>query len=417
MVDGMIYWAQLLHMYQPPTQTYEVLKRVTEESYRPVLRVLHEHPNARIAININAVLSQLLAEHGFEDVLESLRELSERGQVELTGSGAFHPILPLIPQSARVRSITDNEAMNRRYLGESFRPTGFFPPEMCISDAALADIRATNHEWVIAGGVASPDGWPTVDVCRVDDGTPGGEELGILFRDDVRSNRISFAETTAAEFLDSLAASGVPGSYVVTAMDMETFGHHVKGWEDRFLVGIYARIEEESQGPSPRVQMLTPGEVVELMPVGKTVKPRPSSWSTSNDDLTKNDPYPLWKSPGNRIHEQQWQYVDHAIELVELANASACTEESEKEAKFALERLQPALHSCQFWWASHRPWWSVLIVHRGLLLLQEALLHAARSIELSCADDSQKEVVRWRIAAANDSREEIERLLLMEPET
>ncbi|HMO55161.1 MAG TPA: hypothetical protein PJ994_11695, partial [Tepidiformaceae bacterium] len=127
----MTYWAQLLHFYQPPTQTHEILLKVTEESYRPLLRVLKEHPTARLAVNIQGVLTELLQDHGLGDVAEGLRELGERGQVEFVGSGKFHPILPLIPESERKRSIAANAATNRAAFGESWKPKGFFPPEMC----------------------------------------------------------------------------------------------------------------------------------------------------------------------------------------------------------------------------------------------------------------------------------------------
>lgn len=411
----MIYWSQLLHMYQPPTQTHEVLVRVANESYRPVLRVLLANPGARISININAVLTRMLAEHGQDDVLAMLRELGERGQVEFTGSGAYHPILPLVPHSVRVESIVCNERTNSQLLGEVFSPAGFFPPEMCISDDTLRDIRDAGYEWVIAGGVASPNGWPTSEVARVafsDDSAD--ESLTVLFRDDVRSNQISFGQTTPGQFLESLAYSGGPGSYVVTAMDIETFGHHIKGWEDQFLASIYRLIESERAAGAERVRVVTLSELVGLMPKGPLVRPRPSSWSTSNDDLDRGDPYPLWRSPGNRIHAWQWEHVGHVISLVDLAVHSACTEEAIAEANFARERLQPALHSCQFWWASSRPWWSVLMIHRGLMLLQETLLHAARVVERSCASDEAKEMARWRVAAANRVRDQLEERLFLD---
>ncbi len=84
----MTYWAQLLHFYQPPTQTHEVLRRVADESYRPLLAVLKEHPGAKLAININGVLTELLLEHGMGDIVAGLRELGERGQVEFVAAAS-----------------------------------------------------------------------------------------------------------------------------------------------------------------------------------------------------------------------------------------------------------------------------------------------------------------------------------------
>ena len=34
-----IYWANLLHFYQPPIQIPEILRKVVNESYRPLIEV------------------------------------------------------------------------------------------------------------------------------------------------------------------------------------------------------------------------------------------------------------------------------------------------------------------------------------------------------------------------------------------
>jgi len=35
--------------------------------------------------------------------------------------------------------------------------------------------------------------------------------------------------------------------YVVTAMDAETYGHHIKDWEDLFLAEVYEEIQVRSE--------------------------------------------------------------------------------------------------------------------------------------------------------------------------
>ncbi len=42
-----IYWASLLHFYQPPIQIPEVLRKVVDESYRPLIEVFKQHPHAQ----------------------------------------------------------------------------------------------------------------------------------------------------------------------------------------------------------------------------------------------------------------------------------------------------------------------------------------------------------------------------------
>ena len=63
----MIYWAPLLHMYQPTFQDSSVLRQIDKECYKPLLRMLEEHDNVKISLNINTVLIDLLYEFDLSD--------------------------------------------------------------------------------------------------------------------------------------------------------------------------------------------------------------------------------------------------------------------------------------------------------------------------------------------------------------
>ncbi len=408
MANGVTSWAQLLHFYQPPTQSHDVLERVVEECYRPVLAVIGEHANAKIAVSINAVLTELLHQHGFGDVLGSLTMLAERGQIEFVGSGRFHPILPLVPETERRRSIAENAKVNRALIGPGFAPRGFFPPELCYSAEILPAVVNAGHEWVVVSGVAAPDGWPSESVCRIHN---GGAPVAVLFRDDHRSNRISFRETNPGAWIEDLAALSVDGvdRYVLTAMDAETFGHHISGWERDFLGETY----EGFASGGANVCMVMPSELVDRFPVGPTVEPHRSSWSTSPDDIAARNPYPLWQAPGNDVHALEWECVEHCLGLLATARRYRDTaDEAERFTSLAEEALQPALHSCWFWWASRRPWFDVPMIQRGSILLQSAILYAARAVELSDAPATVKKETRWRLSAANATRVNLERRLI-----
>ncbi|MEO6398610.1 MAG: hypothetical protein ABIP13_09105 [Tepidiformaceae bacterium] len=409
----MTYWAQLLHFYQPPTQTHDILTRVANESYRPLLAVLKEQPLAKLAVNMNGVLTEMLLDHGLGDVVDSLREVAERGQIEFVGSGKFHPILPLIPHAMAERAIQENAASNGTAFGECWRPRGFFPPELCFGPGTAEQVASAGQQWVILSGVGCPTAWPIDEVPRIE---AGATTIAALFRDDSRSNRISFRETRPAEFIDDLSrvGDGAP-AYVLTAMDAETYGHHIRGWEREFLAATYELIGSQTVDLRPahsRVEVVMPSALVDLFPAGSTVSPLASSWSTSREDISGENPYPLWKSPGNAVHELQWQYVDHALGLVDVAQRGASNESARKFAQIADEKMQPALHSCQFWWASRRPMWDVPMVHRGLLLLSEVILFASKSIGEGRCPASVKQEAAWRLAAANETRGALERELL-----
>jgi len=406
----MTYWAQLLHFYQPPTQTHEVLKKVTDESYRPLLKAIGQHTNARMAVNMQGVLTEMLLDHGFGDVVRSLRELAEKGLVELVGSGKFHPILPLVPEHERKRSIADNVATNSKAFGHAWNPKGFFPPEMCFGAEISTPIHGAGHEWVILGGVACPAEWPVDQVYRM---PANSSTLRVLFRDDVRSNRISFKETNAESFLDDLGrVGGDEEAYVVTAMDAETYGHHIRDWETEFLGAALTRMEHQKATGAAAVQMVCPSELLNLFPDGPIIEPHASSWSTSAEDIATHNPYPLWKSPGNYVHDLQWEYVAHCTHLEAVARRYATTDEAKRFSAIAHERLGPALHSCQFWWASRRPWWDISMIHRGFLILSEVMLYASRAVAAGSASEPVKQEARWRVAAANEIRLALERELI-----
>jgi hypothetical protein len=200
-------------------------------------------------------------------------------------------------------------------------------------------------------------------------------------------------------------------------MDAETFGHHIKGWEREFLDATYhLLIHEESSGPKG-VQMAFPSDLVRNFPSGGLIEPYASSWSTSPDDLAKHNPFPLWKAPGNTLHAMQWELADHCIYLESAARQFSSSPVARKFSRLASERLEPALHSCQFWWASRRPMWDFTMILRGFLILTEVSLDAAHALHLTSLPADVAQEVRWRGAAANELRARIERDLKESPES
>ncbi len=455
----MIYWAPLLHFYQPPTQIHWVLDRICDESYRPLIRVFNDMPTARVTVNINAVLTELLRDHGKMDIIEGLAELAERGQIEFTGSGKYHPILPLIPQEEASRQISQNWQANRAILGQAYNPAGFFPPEMAYSRDLAPAILETGHRWVILSGVACPASWPVDEIHYVPEGMDG---LNVFFRDDLLSNEISFRQTDEADFINHLRriGNGKKDAYVITAMDAETFGHHIKNWEKLFLEEVYGAICPPTSGElgeacvppvapgqgasvysnnfiatvgkdapaapvqqhfrllqhgeaTSGIQSVTISQLLDLFPRGAAIQPHASSWSTSGDDLRANNPYPLWLDKDNEIHRFLWEHMEIAIQMVKRSRELADNEGSHYYVDIARALLDRSLHSDQFWWASRRPWWDINLVNRGLMQQFEALFNAYKAIRTSGCSPQIKTELYYLEVAARDLRAKIrDRLLL-----
>ena len=425
----MIYWAQLLHFYQPPTQVPSVLKKICNESYRPLLHVFEEYPNARVTINFNGVLTDMLMDCGHKDIIEGFRNLAEIDQIEFTGTGKYHPILPLIPREEVKRQIDLNAQTNRHFFGRAYTPQGFFPPEMCYSPDILQPIIKSGYRWIILSGIACPAEWPLDIIYRA---KYDGQEIAVFFRDDVLSNRISFRNMEAKEFIAHLEQwqGKRENIYVVTAMDAETYGHHIQGWERTFLARVYEELEPWPEPVSDiqqatalagqhislltngeaakKIQMVTLSELLDLFPQGSVIEPRSSSWSTTADDMKDGNYYPLWQDKKNEVHHLQWEHLGICIELVNKALECADNEESRRSATISRGLLDRAEHSCQMWWASNRPMWDINLIHMGLLDQWRTVVNAYRAINKSGASDETKREYYRRAVAARDIRGKLE---------
>lgn len=349
-----MYWANFIHIYQPPTQRLDVLGRIVDECYRPLVALLHRNPEARLTVNISGSLTELLAEHGYRDVLDGLRALGEAGQVEFVGSAMYHPVLPLIPRHQIVRQIQLNSEINQRYLGDAYRPQGFFPPEMAYNFEVAEVAAELGFRWLLLDQIACPRPLTRRAVFRHQD-RPG---LRLLFRERGLSDGISFGRLpTGKEFLAELGDEAQGEGYVLTATDGEVYGHHRPG-QERLLEDVY------STGALPTC---TVSQLVELFPEADEARPRDCSWASSGDELQGGIPYALWAYPGHELHDLQWRLAQLAL----FAVSTACPDV--KRYPKAQKLLDRGLHSCQFWWASCRPWWDRDMVLDGAKLIVQAV--------------------------------------------
>lgn len=361
-----MFWANFLHLYQPPSQKKSWVERITREAYRPVLQGLIQNPQVRVTFNINGVLFDLWSEFGERDVIDAVRELLERGQIELTGSAKFHPLLPKLPEEEIRRQIELNNQTLSGYLGDAYQPKGFFPPEMAYDQKVAKVAREFGFSWVIADELSFPGrgdmhtgvGWVAHD--RIYQDKEAG--LTVFFRErELSFELLSGRLGTQKLFLDTLDGRVGKNDYLLTAMDGETFGHHRPGM-DKALMELLR---------TPGVKVVSVSDLLELFPQVEMVETRPSTWALIDKDLEKKIPFARWDDPDNEIHKLQWELTDLAIKSVR---------QSANPGK-SREMLDRALHSDQYWWASARPWWSLEMIERGAYELRETILATPDSTE------------------------------------
>lgn len=376
------YWAPFLHIYQPIWQRPDILNQIDTECYRPLLHVIDESPNARVTLNINAVLIDLLYEHNLGETVELLKKVVTAGKVEIVGTAKYHPLMPLLPPEENSHQIDLNETTLTSILGSKWARKGFFPPEMAISPDVLKTIQQAGYKWVIASGIACADAWPYDVVHQTSSG------LYMFYRDDYTSNDVSFNRLDAIGFIEKIYSMYQNDSYIITAQDGETFGHHIKHAEQTFLKKAFDLVAQNIN-----VKMCFISDLINKFPSKLSKPPRPSSWSTDMSDIDREVYYPLWKNPDNPVHKIQYKLLSRVNKLIQIleatpdpnhcnngngknSNNGTLNAEYQNYKQTARYFYDTGISSCSFWWASMRPMWSPNLIINGAELLIKAAINA-----------------------------------------
>ncbi|MFW9873805.1 MAG: hypothetical protein ACFFG0_11925 [Candidatus Thorarchaeota archaeon] len=392
-----VYFAFLFHIYQPPVQIPLVIKQIVNESYKPIIDALSDHSEAKISLNINGTLTEQLHDFGYDDLIESIKNLSSKGQIEFTGSAKFHPLLPLIPEPEIKRQIELNNETNQHFFGKVYNPSGFFPPEMAISEEVFKTVKKAGFDWIIMSGIANtlPE-FPTNYISV----HPNG--LRLLFRDDYISIDCAFDKINNIDaFIKRLYYKNTSDDYyVILAMDGETFGHHVKHAINNFLIPLFQTLPHRND-----IKICTISEIVKKFPKGFTQIPRDSSWSTMPYDIATDVPFPLWFDPNNEIHIEQYRFFMYALTMIHLSAKyrDGMDEDNKRIFDNARNLLDRGIHSCQQWWASRRPFYSPDMILRGLNEVLMASVNAKRSVPENIPDirDAMELIMEDMLKAQN----------------
>jgi alpha-amylase/alpha-mannosidase (GH57 family) len=235
------------------------------------------------------------------DVIPAYRRAAERGQVELSTSPYYHPILPLLcdtesyhearpgaPLPRRFRHPEDaadqiRRAIDRHAAVFGSPPEGMWPSEGSVSDEAVLEMAKAGIHWTASdegvlersldrplqrdsGGTARP-----LDVLYRPwlRRTPSGD-VAMVFRDRTLSDLISFSygldpEKAAADLLERLrrvgeawTAEDLPGEPVVPLiLDGENAWENYRDGGRVFLRSLYRGLSED-----PGLRGVTVGEAL-----------------------------------------------------------------------------------------------------------------------------------------------------------
>ena len=351
---------------------------------------------------IHAIQRQVAAR-----VLPAYRELAARGQLEITTTPYYHPVLPLLADTGFARRASPDlplpeppfnapedaarqlqmaVAAHTAHFGEP--PSGLWPSEGAVAPEVLPLVTAAGFQWlatdeaILGRSLGRPfvrDGSNMItdpralyQVYRV----LAGSEIGpfILFRDHELSDRVGFlyqglpgAQAAAdliyrlLEIRRRLNDSSVP--YLVSIiLDGENCWEHYERNGDTFLDALYAQLPKRPELKPVTVREFLGRPTSGRRPAATLAKLATGSWI--GGDLT------TWI--GDPEHNRAWEALRRTRAHLVAAQARADAGDSSQPTGAHAERELPADHAAGpdfqrawqalyaaegsdwFWWYSHR---------------------------------------------------------------
>ncbi len=302
-----------------------------------------------------------------ERVIPLWRKLSDSGQVELSTTPYFHPILPLLCDSDSARRALPQAVLPTRFAHpedaraqvrlalerheKAFgrRPRGMWPAEGSVSAEALQVLAEEGVQWVATDeGIlerSSPAPSARGELYRPYAFDTGARPIALAFRDRALSDRIGFtyARATPQDAVADLLAfvrraeadgqrAGIERPLLTVVLDGENAWEHYQGHGEAFLDAFYGALEND-----PAVTTTTFSQALSH-PVARLDRVHSGSWIESS--------FRIWI--GHPEENLAWELLGAVRQLLQRH------EEAADVAPEDLARARRLLYSAEgsdwFWW-------------------------------------------------------------------
>lgn len=344
-------WINFIHFYQPANLEDWKILEAYNKSYKRLIKSLQDNPKEIMTANFSGSLLKRLFNLGKENFLSDTAQLIKEGRLEIVGTAAFHPLLPLIDEAEAIYQIKKQEEFLAKYLGVTDRPAGFFLPEMAGDKKTFRLIKKLGYKYVILDPISTAEDIDSsLGYIDKDSG------LKIVFR-----NRVASRAYVPEYILDNK----FKGNFLVTATDAELYGLRHEDFTKK-LEEVLAH---------DNIYNISVSEFLSKQEKMDKISLRAASWDSEEEDLLNKEPFLLWTQKNNHIHKLLWKLADLATKL---------SSKKDIDNEYVHWHLSRGLASCTFWWASGHDFskqfgpiaWSPDEVDRGL----NDLIRAVRSL-------------------------------------
>jgi len=101
---GKLYFLFGIHNHQPVGNDSYVFREAFGKCYKPFVDVLEEFPEVKLTMHFSGPLYDWILENE-KEFIERLRQMVEKGQIEIIGGGYYEPILQIIPDADKFSQI------------------------------------------------------------------------------------------------------------------------------------------------------------------------------------------------------------------------------------------------------------------------------------------------------------------------
>ena len=277
--------------YNSRQSNERIFRKVTEKSYRPMLKLLEKnmniYPEFKVSFSITGTWLEQ-AEKWAPDLIEQIKHMVKRDQAEIIGETYYHSLSFFY----NLEEFNDQVELHAKTIERIFgkKPQSFRNTELAYNDELAKWAEDKGYKAILAEGWDKILGWRSPNHVYSPVNCKNTKLLLKNYRlsDDIAfrfSNR-SWSEwpLTTQKYINWLDMDALRGNLINLFMDFETFGEHQ--WEDTGIFNFMNKFISEWLSQYEN-KFVTVSEACELeAPVDEISMPDTVTWADTERDLS-----------------------------------------------------------------------------------------------------------------------------------